>query len=80
MNWPFLCQKLWGRRKREKGLNWSQKWDFNFLEIPICLRMCARGSGGAGGRRGRVGGRVKDERTGKKEYYIPRVKEGEVKS
>ena len=49
MNWPFLCQKLWGEKEKRKGLNRSQKWDFNFLEIPICLCVCAWG--GVGGWR-----------------------------
>ncbi len=70
MNWPFPCQKLWGKKKKRKGLNSGQKWDFNFLEIPICLCMCAWGSVRTERR-----GRVKDERTGKKEYYPDGVKE-----
>ena len=75
MNWPFLCQKLWGEKEKRKGLNWSQKWDFNFLEIPICLCMCARGEWEDGGKR-----RVKDERTGKKKRIVYTQGEGESRN
>lgn len=59
-----------GEKKKRKGLNSSQKWDFNFLEIPICLCMCVRG--GVGGRRGEES---KGWESRKKEYYVSRVKE-----
>lgn len=40
-----FCARSFGvGRKRGEGLNSSQKWDFNFSEIPICL--CAKSGNG----------------------------------
>lgn len=40
-----FCARSFGvGRKRGEGLNWSQKWDFNFSEIPICL--CGKSGNG----------------------------------